>query len=55
MSPEQQERLYAIMREMYDRLGEEVDDQVILAEINEHSRIAIDRIWGEERLARTLD
>ncbi len=55
MSPEQQERLYAIMREMYDRLGEEVDDLVILAEINEQSRIVLDRIWAEERLARTLD
>ncbi len=55
MTPEQQERLYGIMREMYDRLGEDVDDLVILAEINEQSRIALDRIWAEERLARTLD
>lgn len=55
MSPEQQERLYTIMREMYDGLGKEVDDLVILAEINEQARVNMDRIWAEERLARTLD
>ena len=55
MSPEQKERLYALMREMYDALGVEIDDLVILAEINEQSRIALDRIWAEERLARTLE
>ena len=60
MSPEQQERLYTIMREMYDGLGKEVDakevdDLIILAEVNEQARINMDRIWAEERLARTLD
>ena len=55
MSPEQKERLYALMREMYDTLGVDRDDLVILAEINEQSRIALDRIWAEERLARTLE
>ena len=55
MSPKQKERLYTIMREMYDGLGKEVDDLVLLAEINEQARINMDRIWAEERLARTLD
>jgi len=55
MSPEQKERLYTLMREMYDTLGVDRDDLVILAEINEQSRIALDRIWAEERLARTLE
>ncbi len=55
MSPQQKERLYTIMREMYDGLGKEVDDLVLLAEINEQARINMDRIWAEERLARTLD
>tara|TARA_B100000674_G_scaffold404616_1_gene351076 strand:- start:207 stop:374 length:168 start_codon:yes stop_codon:yes gene_type:complete len=55
MSPEQQERLYTIMREMYDTLGKEVDDLVILAEINEQARVNMDRIWAEERLARAID
>jgi len=43
------------MRWMYDSLVVEIDDLVILAEINEQSRIALDRIWAEERLARTLE
>ncbi|MAB82239.1 MAG: hypothetical protein CMJ24_02245 [Phycisphaerae bacterium] len=55
MSPKQKEHLYAIMREMYDGLGPKVDDLVLLAEINEQARITMDRIWAEERLARTLD
>jgi hypothetical protein len=55
MSPQQKERLYTIMREIYDGLGKEVDDLVLLAEINEQARINMDRIWAEERLARTLD
>ncbi len=55
MSPQQKENLYAIMREMYDGLGPKVDDLVLLAEINEQARITMDRIWAEERLARTLD
>jgi hypothetical protein len=55
MSPEQKERLYTLMREMYDKLGDDIDDLVILAEINEQSRFALDRIWAEERLSRTLD
>ena len=55
MSPEQKERLYTLMREMYDKLGDDIDDLVILAEINEQARFALDRIWAEERLSRTLD
>ena len=55
MSPEQKERLYTLMREMYDKLGDDIDDLVILAEINEQARFALDRIWAEERLARTLE
>ena len=55
MTPEQKERLYDIMRDMYDALGKDVDDLVILSELNEQARINMDRIWAEERLARTLD
>ena len=55
MSPEQKERLYTLMREMYDKLGDDIDDLVVLAEISEQARIALDRIWAEERLSRTLD
>lgn len=55
MSPEQKERLYTLMREMYDKLGDDIDDLVILAEINEQARFAMDRIWAEERLSRTLE
>ena len=54
MSPEQKERLYTLMREMYDKLGDDIDDLVILAEINEQARFAMDRIWAEERLSSCL-
>jgi hypothetical protein len=43
------------MREMYDMLGVNIDDVVILAEINEQSRIELDRLWAEDRLNRTLE
>jgi hypothetical protein len=55
MSPEQKERLYTLMRELYEGLGGDIDDLVVLAEVNEQARYALDRIWAEDRLSRTLD
>jgi len=55
MSPEQKERLYTLIRELYEGLGGDIEDLVVLAEVNEQSRYALDRIWAEERLSRTFD